>query len=46
MEMLALEMKRKGIFLAWTLSWMGAEFHTLEVTLSRYDGAGENLGRN
>ncbi|KAL3827622.1 hypothetical protein ACHAXA_000495 [Cyclostephanos tholiformis] len=44
MEMLALEMKRKGIFLARTLSWVGAEFHTLEVTLSeestrRYDGA-------
>ena len=44
MEMLALEMKRKGIFLARTLSWDGAEFHTLEVKLSeeatrRYDGA-------
>jgi hypothetical protein len=51
MEMLALEMKRKGIFLARTLSWTGAEFHTLEVTLSdesirMYDGAGENSGRN
>ena len=34
MEMLALEMKRKGIFLARTLSWEGAEFHTLEVKLS------------
>ena len=46
MEMLALEMKRKGLFLARTLSWDGAEFHTLEVTLSeeatrRYDGAGK-----
>lgn len=46
MEMLALEMKRKGIFLARTLSWDGAEFNTLEVQLSdeqvtRYDGAGE-----
>ena len=46
MEMLALEMKRKGLFLARTLSWAGAEFHTLEVTLSeeatrRYDGAGK-----
>jgi hypothetical protein len=45
-EMLALEMKRKGIFLARTLSWDGAEFHTLEVNLSQdqvamYDGAGE-----
>ncbi|KAL3775057.1 hypothetical protein ACHAW5_001191 [Stephanodiscus triporus] len=44
MEMLALEMKRKGMFLARTLSWDGAEFHTLEVKLSeeatrRYDGA-------
>lgn len=44
MEMLALEMKRKGIFLARTLSWDGAEFHTLEVNLNRdqigmYDGA-------
>lgn len=44
MEMLALEMKRKGIFLARTLSWDGAEFHTLEVKLSdrqvsMYDGA-------
>ena len=47
-EMLALEMKRKGIFLARTLSWDGAEFHTLEVQLSHdqiaiYDGAGKNL---
>jgi hypothetical protein len=46
MEMLALEMKRKGLFLARTLSWDGAKFHTLEVTLSeeatrRYDGAGK-----
>ena len=46
MEMLALEMKRKGLFLARTLSWAGAEFHTLEVALSgvatrRYDGAGK-----
>ena len=46
MEMLALEMKRKGLFLARTLSWDGAEFHTLEVKLSaeqisQYDGAGE-----
>ncbi|KAL7555157.1 hypothetical protein ACHAWF_018815 [Thalassiosira exigua] len=44
MEMLALEMKRKGIFLARTLSWDGAEFHTLEVKLNTnqiamYDGA-------
>ena len=44
-EMLALEMKRKGIFLARTLSWDGAEFHTMEVRLSQqqiamYDGAG------
>ena len=43
-ELLALEMKRKGIFLARTLSWDGAEFHTLEVTLNKdqiamYDGA-------
>ena len=46
MEMLALEMKRKGIFLARTLSWDGAEFHTMEVKLGddqigRYDGAGK-----
>jgi hypothetical protein len=46
MEMLALEMKRKGIFLARTLSWEGAEFHTLEVKLSvdatrSYDGASQ-----
>ena len=45
-EMLALEMKRKGIFLARTLSWDGAEFHTMEVALNQqqiamYDGAGE-----
>ena len=44
-EMLALEMKRKGIFLARTLSWDGAEFHTLKVSLNKdqiamYDGAG------
>jgi len=44
MEMLALEMKRKGIFLARTLSWDGAEFHTMEVKLSEeqiasYDSA-------
>jgi hypothetical protein len=44
MEMLALEMKRKGMFLARTLSWDGAEFHTLEVKLgleqiASYDGA-------
>lgn len=48
MEMLALEMKRKGIFLARTLSWDGAEFHTVEVKLSKqqilqYDGAGESF---
>lgn len=45
MEMLALEMKRKGLFVARTLSWEGAEFHTLEVklqpeTIAVYDGAG------
>eukprot|EP00985_Skeletonema_marinoi_P016063 scaffold8533_cov126-Skeletonema_marinoi.AAC.1 len=44
MEMLALEMKRKGLFLARTLSWEGADFHTLEVRLGQkqvasYDGA-------
>ena len=42
MEMLALEMKRKGMFLARTLSWDGADFETVEVRLSspqvrRYD---------
>ena len=47
MEMLALEMKRKGLFVARTLSWDGAEFHTLEVklkpeTIAVYDGAGKN----
>ena len=44
MEMLALEMKRKGLFLARTLSWDGAQFDTLEVKLSKaqinsYDSA-------
>ena len=44
MEMLALEMKRKGIFLARTLSWDGAEFNTMEVKLrgeqiASYDSA-------
>ena len=44
MEMLALEMKRKGLFLARTLSWEGADFHTVEVRLGQkevasYDGA-------
>jgi len=44
MEMLALEMKRKGLFLARTLSWEGADFHTVEVRLCQkqvasYDGA-------
>ncbi|KAL9178650.1 hypothetical protein ACHAXT_001988 [Thalassiosira profunda] len=44
MEMLALEMKRKGIFLARTLSWDGALFTTMEVKLTpdqiaSYDGA-------
>ncbi|KAL7444868.1 hypothetical protein ACHAXM_009693 [Skeletonema potamos] len=44
MEMLALEMKRKGLFLARTLSWEGADFHTVEVRLcekqvASYDGA-------
>ncbi len=48
MEMLALEMKRKGIFLARTLSWDGAEFHTMEVkldsaTIATYDGAGKEM---
>ena len=47
MEMLALEMKRKGIFLARTLSWDGALFTTMEVKLTpdqiaSYDGAGES----
>ena len=44
MEMLALEMKRKGLFLARTLSWEGSDFHTVEVRLGQeqvtsYDGA-------
>jgi hypothetical protein len=44
MEMLALEMKRQGIFSSRTLSWEGADFHTVEVALSQsrttqYDGA-------
>lgn len=44
LEMLALEMKSKGVFLARTLSWDGAEFQTLEVNLTRdqismYDAA-------
>ena len=44
LEMLALEMKSKGVFLARTLSWDGAEFQTLEVNLtsdqiSMYDAA-------
>jgi len=44
MEMLALEMKRKGLFLARTLSWEGADFHTVKVRLGQkqvasYDGA-------
>ena len=48
MEMLALEMKQKGLFLARTLSWDGAEFHTLEVKLEPeiiaiYDGAGKTF---
>ena len=44
MEMLALEMKRKGVFMARTLSWDGAEFDSCVVKLSKkqirsYDGA-------
>ena len=44
LEMLALEMKSKGVFLARTLSWDGAEFQTLEVNLTKdqismYDAA-------
>lgn len=50
MEMLALEMKRKGIFIARTLSWDGAEFHTVEVkldpaTIATYDVAGKTRAR-
>jgi hypothetical protein len=33
MEMLALEMKLKGLFASRTLSWEGADFHTVEVRL-------------
>jgi hypothetical protein len=44
LEMLALEMKQMGSFVARTLSWDGAEFDTMEIALSRehvrqYDGA-------
>ena len=35
MEMLALEMKQSGSFVARTLSWEGAEFNSVEVTLSQ-----------
>ena len=34
MEMLALEMKQAGCFVARTLSWDGAEFNSVEVSLS------------
>lgn len=34
MEMLALEMKQSGSFVARTLSWDGAEFNTVQVSLS------------
>ena len=44
LEMLALEMKQMGTFVARTLSWDGAEFDTMEIALSRehvrqYDAA-------
>jgi len=35
MEMLALEMKQSGSFVARTLSWDGAEFESIRVTLSK-----------
>ncbi|KAG7374783.1 RNA methylase [Nitzschia inconspicua] len=35
MELLALELKTRGCFLARTLSWEGAEFETIEVELDR-----------
>lgn len=40
----AFVLRRQGMFLARTLSWDGAEFHTLEVKLgseqiASYDGA-------
>jgi hypothetical protein len=44
LEMLALEMKQMGTFVARTLSWDGAEFETMEIALStehvrQYDAA-------
>ena len=44
LEMLALEMKQKGTFVARTLAWDGAEFETMEVKLreqqiAHYDAA-------
>lgn len=46
LEMLALEMKQKGTFVARTLAWDGAEFNTMEVKLcdqqiDSYDAAVE-----
>lgn len=46
LEMLALEMKQKGTFVARTLSWDGADFETMEVKLrdkqiASYDAAVE-----
>ena len=35
LEMLALEMKRMGTFVARTLSWEGADFSTIEIKLNR-----------
>lgn len=36
LELLALEMKQMGTFIARTLSWDGAEFQTLEIGLDRH----------
>eukprot|EP00980_Cylindrotheca_fusiformis_P021383 scaffold8259_cov143-Cylindrotheca_fusiformis.AAC.1 len=36
LEMLALEMKQQGSFMARTLSWDGAEFETLEIPLDTH----------
>jgi len=37
LEMLSLEMKMKGVFIARTLSWVGADFETVTVPLPRDD---------
>ena len=36
LELLALEMKQQGCFLARTLSWEGAEFQTCQIPLSKH----------